>query len=63
MWVDPIAAAMDRQRRYRKLIPMTWDEYLDEPQDVVEWTLRIEKLESDVIEQRLRNARKEKPPS
>lgn len=32
---------MDRQYLYRRLIPMTYDEYLDEPGDVVEWTLRM----------------------
>jgi hypothetical protein len=32
---------MDKQYRYRKLIPMTWEQYLDEPLDVVDWTLHI----------------------
>lgn len=29
---------------YRKLIPMTHEQYLDEPKDTIEWMIRIDGL-------------------
>lgn len=43
-----MTAAMQRQKRYRQLIPMTYEEFLDEPVDVIEWTLQIDAIEQDV---------------
>lgn len=47
MWIDPVTAAQDRMYRYRRLFPMTVDEYLDEPWDVIEWSLRISEIRGD----------------
>lgn len=41
VYVDPVSIAMDREYRYRRLIPMSHEQYLDEPWDVIEWTLRL----------------------
>lgn len=45
--MDPVTAAMDREYRYRRLFPISHDEYLDEPWDVIEWSLRISELRGD----------------
>jgi hypothetical protein len=33
--------------RYRRLYPMTVEQYLDEPLDDIEWALRIAELHND----------------
>ena len=38
---------MERQLKYRELIPMTYEQYLDEPWDVIEWTLQIHELRAE----------------
>lgn len=38
---------MDREYRYRRLFPMSDDEYLDEPVEVVEWMLQIAEARGD----------------
>jgi hypothetical protein len=38
---------MDRAYRYRRIVPMTYEQYLDEPVDVIEWTLRIHALDEE----------------
>lgn len=47
---------MQRQKRYRQLIPMTYQAYLDEPVDVIEWTLQIDAIEQDVQRQEAERA-------
>lgn len=39
---------MDRQLTYRELVPMTWDQYLNEPVEVVEWTIRIANMRAEL---------------
>lgn len=39
---------MVRQKRYRELIPMTFEQYLDEPVDVIEWVLQIDAIQQDI---------------
>lgn len=47
---------MLREKRYRELIPMTHEQYLDEPWDVIEWTLRIDNMQRE-----FRHGRDESP--
>jgi len=34
--------------RYRKLVPMSHETYLDEPVEAIEWTLRMDNLKIEV---------------
>jgi hypothetical protein len=36
---------MERMYKYRRIVPLTYEQYLDEPHDVIEWTLRIDALQ------------------
>lgn len=52
--LNPLEAREYAEYRYRRLIPMTDEEYLREPIGKVEWTIRIDDVERQIKARRER---------
>lgn len=55
--VDPYTASWNDEYQYRRMFPMTHEQFENEPVEVVRWMLEIDKIHGEA-----RQKRREQPP-